>query len=75
MVEELKVLSWGGRLSMHVIPEAEEWPIDSKRVESLLIICCEKTLLDLWKYFHGLKISFGSTYNGVKSGFRNQPKG
>ena len=62
----LEVLSRGGRLSLDVIPEVEESPVDSKKIGSLLILCCKKPLLDLWVCFYGLKIGFESTPKGFK---------
>ena len=62
----LEVLSWGRRLSLDVIPEVEERPVDSKKVGSLLILCCKKPLLDLCRCFQGLMIGFGSTPQGVR---------
>lgn len=35
---------------------------------------CKKTDLDLWKYFLGLQIGFGSTLKGWKNGFGCLPK-
>ena len=65
----LEVLSWGGGLSLDVIPEVEESPVDSKKIGSLLILCCKKPLLDLWVCFYGLKIGFESTPKGFKDWF------
>ena len=62
----LEVLSWGRRLSLDVIPEIEERPVDSKKVGLLLILCCKKPLLDLRRCFQGLMIGFGSTPQGVR---------
>ena len=53
----------------------EYTPIDLKKVGSLLILCFKKLLLDLWKYFHSLKIGFGSTPKVLKIGFGSQPTG
>ena len=47
----------------------EERSNDFKKVGSLLILCCKNLLLDLWKYFHGLKRGFGSTSKGLKIDF------
>ena len=59
-------LSWDRRLSLDVIPEVEERPVNSKKVGSLLILCCKKPLLDLCRCFQGLMIGFGSTPQGVR---------
>ena len=71
----LEVLSWGGILSSVVIPEVEEKTIDFKQVGPLLILCCKKSFLDLWKYINRLKIGFGSTLKGMIIGFGSQSKG
>ena len=50
----------------------EERSNDFKKVGSLLNLYCK--ILDLWKYFHGLKRGFGSTPKGLRIGFESQPK-
>ena len=42
--------------------------------ESLLILCCMKPLLELWKYFPRLKIGYGSTLKMLKIGLEISQK-
>ena len=47
-------------------------PIGFKKVRSFLVFFFKNLLLDLWKYFHGLKIGFGNTPKGLKTVIETQ---
>ena len=54
---------------------SEYRPIGFLKSCIIVVFFCKNLLLDLWKYFHGLKIGFGSTPEGLKIGFGSQPTG
>ena len=41
----------------------------------MLMLCHEKPLLGLWKYFHRSKVGFGSTHKGLEIVFKSLKKG
>ena len=45
-----RITLMGMKIRTEIIPEVEERVIGSKKVGSLLIICCKKPRIDLWKY-------------------------
>ena len=52
----------------------EKRPVDSKKTESLMILCCLKPLLDLWKCFSRLKLDYGSSLKMLKIGLEVSQK-
>ena len=69
----LKIGFWstirGWRLFLKVIKMVEERLRGLIKALSWLKLCFKKFYLDLWKCFHGVKIGFGSTLQGIEIGF------